>query len=109
MKRVLATPSKKTGGRAGRKLAAFDAARYLTSDRAIAEYLTAVLEMDDTDLLLAALGDIARARGMAQVAERSGLGRESLYKALLPGAKPRFDTILRVARALGVKLSARVA
>lgn len=109
VKRAQATASKKTGGRTGRKLAAFDAARYLTSDRAIAEYLTAVLETDDTDLLLAALGDIARARGMAHVAERSGLGRESLYKALLPGAKPRFDTILRVARALGVKLSARVA
>jgi probable addiction module antidote protein len=86
-----------------------DATRYLTDDDAIAEYLTAVLETDDPDLLLAALGDIARARGVAQVAKDAGLGRESLYKALAPGAKPRFDTILKVARALGVRLSARVA
>lgn len=91
------------------KLMPFDAARYLTDDAAIAEYMTAVLEADDADLLLVALGDIARARGMAQVAKDAGLGRESLYKALAPGAKPRFDTVLKVARALGVKLSARVA
>lgn len=91
------------------KLIPFDAARYLTDDTAIAEYMTAVLETDDPDLLLAALGDIARARGMAQVAKDAGLGRESLYKALAPGAKPRFDTVLKVARALGVRLSAHVA
>jgi len=91
------------------KLIPFDAARYLTDDEAIAEYLTAVLEADDPDLLLVALGDIARARGMAQVAKDTGLGRESLYKALAPGAKPRFDTVLKVARALGVKLTAHAA
>jgi probable addiction module antidote protein len=89
-----------------RKLLPFDAARYLTDDEAIAEYMTAVLDEDDTDLLLLALGDVARARGMAQVAKDSGLGRESLYKALAPGAKPRFDTVMKVARALGVRLSA---
>ena len=88
------------------KLMPFDAARYLTDDEAVAEYVTAVLETDDSDLLLLALGDIARARGMAQVAEAAGLGRESLYKALAPGAKPRFDTVLKVARALGVRLAA---
>lgn len=88
------------------KLLPFDAARYLTDDAAIAEYMTAVLETDDPDLLLLALGDIARAKGMAQVAKDAGLGRESLYKALAPGAKPRFDTVLKVARALGVRLSA---
>jgi len=88
------------------KLLPFDAARYLTDDAAVAEYMTAVLETDDPDLLLLALGDIARARGMAQVAKDAGLGRESLYKALAPGAKPRFDTVLKVARALGVRLSA---
>ena len=92
-----------------RKLLPFDAARYLTNDAAIAEYMTAVLELDDPDLLLLALGDAARARGMAQVARKSGLGRESLYKALAPGAKPRFDTVMKVARALGVRLTARVA
>jgi probable addiction module antidote protein len=89
------------------RLLPFDAARYLTDDDAIAEYITAVLEADDPDLLLAALGDVARARGMAQVAKEAGLGRESLYKALAPGAKPRFDTVLKVARALGVRLTAR--
>jgi len=88
------------------KLLPFDAARYLTDEAAIAEYVTAVLESDDPDLLLLALADIARAKGMAEVAREAGLGRESLYKALSPGAKPRFDTVLKVARALGVRLSA---
>ncbi len=88
------------------KLLPFDAARYLTDEAAIAEYVTAVLETENTDLLLMALSDVARAKGMAQVAKDSGLGRESLYKALAPGAKPRLDTILKVARALGVRLSA---
>jgi probable addiction module antidote protein len=91
------------------KLVAFDAARYLEDDEAIAEYMTAVLESDDPDLLLAALGDVARAKGMADVARATGLGRESLYKALAPGAKPRFDTVLKVAKALGIQLSAKVA
>lgn len=88
------------------KLVPFDAARYLDDDAAIAEYMTVVLESDDPDLLLLALADIARAKGMSQVAKDAGLGRESLYKALAPGAKPRFDTIVRVARALGVRLTA---
>jgi probable addiction module antidote protein len=91
------------------KLVPFDAARYLSDDAAIAEYMTAVLESEDPDLLLLALGDIARAKGMAQVAKDAGLGRESLYKALAPGAKPRFDTVLKVARALGVKLTVQPA
>lgn len=91
---------------APRKLIPLDAARYLTDDEAIAEYVNAVLEEDNSDLLLLALGDIARARGMAQLAKETGLGRESLYKALSPGAKPRFDTVLKVARALGVRFSA---
>jgi probable addiction module antidote protein len=89
------------------RLLPFDAARYLTDEVAIAEYVTAVLEADDPNLLLLALADIARAKGMAEVAREAGLGRESLYKALSPGAKPRFDTVLKVARALGVRLSAR--
>lgn len=91
------------------KLVAFDAAKYLDDDEAIAEYMTAVLETNDPDLLLLALGDVARAKGMAQVARDAGLGRESLYKALAPGAKPRFDTVMRVAKALGVKFTAQVA
>ena len=96
----------KAKAKAKAKLLPFDAARYLTDDAAVAEYMTAVLEADDPDLLLLALGDVARARGMAQVAKDAGLGRESLYKALAPGAKPRFDTVLKVARALGVRLTA---
>jgi probable addiction module antidote protein len=95
--------------KASTKLLPFDAARYLTDDAAVAEYMTAVLETDDPDLLLLALADIERARGMAQVATDAGLGRESLYKALAPGTKPRFDTPLKIARALGVRLSAYVA
>ncbi len=98
-----------TKAKTTRKLLPFDPARYLTDDAAVAEYMNAVLEADDPDLLLLALGDIARARGMARIAKETGLGRESLYKALTPGAKPRFDTIVKVARALGVKLSAHVA
>jgi probable addiction module antidote protein len=95
--------------KSARKLVAFDAARYLDNDEAIAEYMTAVLEENDTDLLILALADVARAEGMAQVAKDAGLGRESLYKALAPGAKPRFDTVMRVARALGVKFTAHPA
>ena len=89
------------------KLVAFDAARYLDNDEAIAEYMTAVLEANDADLLLVALSDVARAKGMAQVAKDAGLGRESLYKALAPGAKPRFETVMKVAHALGVKFTAQ--
>ena len=89
------------------KLIAFDAARYLDDDEAIAEYMTAILEINDPDLLLLALSDVARAKGMAQVAKDAGVGRESLYKALTPGAKPRFETVMKVARALGVKFTAQ--
>jgi probable addiction module antidote protein len=95
-----------TKARTPLKLVAFDAARYLDDDEAIAEYMNAVLDANDPDLLLLALGDVARAKGMAQVAKDAGLGRESLYKALAPGAKPRFETVMKVARALGVKFVA---
>ena len=98
-----------TKGKQPRKLVAFDAARYLDDDEAIAEYMTAVLETNDADLLLLALSDVARAKGMAQGAKDAGLGRESLYKALAPGAKPRFETVMKVARALGVKFTAQPA
>jgi probable addiction module antidote protein len=84
----------------------FDVTEHLDSDQAIAEYLTAVLEEDDPALLAAALGDVARARGMSEIAAKSGLTREALYKALRPDAQPRFDTIVRVCKALGVKLVA---
>jgi len=96
-----------TEAKAPMKLVAFDAAKYLDDDDAIAEYMTAVLETNNSDLLLLALSDVARAKGMAQVAKDAGLGRESLYKALVPGAKPRFETVMKVARALGVKFTAQ--
>lgn len=82
----------------------FDAADYLTDEATIAEYLTAALEDPNPDLFLVAVKDVARARGMTQLAKDTGLGRESLYKALAPGAKPRFETVMKVVRALGVKL-----
>ncbi len=88
---------------------AFDAAEYLDSDEAIAAYLNEVLEADDADMFLSALADIARARSMSKVAEDSGLGRESLYKALRPGAKPGFITVSRIMGALGVRMIAQPA
>ncbi len=87
----------------------FDMTEHLPDDEAIAEYLTVVLEENDPALLAAALGDIARARGMTEIAKASGIGREALYKALRPNAQPRFETIARVCAALGVKLVAQVA
>ncbi len=90
------------------KFAPFDAADYLDDEATIAEYLTASLEDPNPDVFLAAVRDVARARGMTQLAKDAGLGRESLYKALTPGSKPRYDTVLRVLHALGVKLSASV-
>lgn len=90
------------------KLTKFDVVDYLDSEEAIAAYLSAVMEENDPDLLVAALGDIARARGMAKLAEDAGLNRESLYKALRPGAKPRFDTVLRIMKALNIKIQATV-
>ncbi len=86
--------------------APFDAADYLDDEVTIAEYLTAALEDPNPDVFLTAVRDVARARGMTQLAKDSGLGRESLYKALTPGAKPRYDTVLKLLTALGVKLSA---
>ena len=89
------------------ELAEFDAAEYLNSEEEVAAYLTTVLEENDPALLAAALGDIARSRGMTQVAKDSGITREALYKALRPGSEPRFDTISRVCAALGVRLVAQ--
>lgn len=85
----------------------FDPTKYLDSDEAVAEYLTAIIEDHDPALLAAALGDIARARGMSEIARASGLTREALYKALRPDAQPRFETVARVCAALGVRLVAQ--
>ena len=89
-------------------LVPFDMATLLDSDEAISEYLSQVLVDGDTDELLRALGHVARARGMAQVSRDSGLGRASLYKTFAPGAKPRFDTVVKVMRALGIQLRTHV-
>lgn len=86
----------------------FDAASHLDSEAAVAAYLTDILETNNPALLAVALGDIARARGMSEIAKASGLTREALYKALRPDAQPRFDTISRVCTALGVRLVAKV-
>jgi probable addiction module antidote protein len=86
----------------------FDAAPYLDSETAIAAYLTDILEANDAALLASALGDIARARGMTEIAKSAGITREALYKALRPGSAPRFDTVSRVCAALGVKLVVEV-
>ena len=86
------------------KLASFDASDYLDNEETIAEYLSASLENPDPDAFLMAVRDVAKARGISAVATTAGLGRESLYKALKPGAQPRFNTVRRLLIALGVKL-----
>jgi probable addiction module antidote protein len=85
---------------------AWDPAEHLDTEEDMAAYLEAALEEGDPALVAAALGDIARAKGMTQVAREAGLGRESLYKALSPGGNPEFATIMRVVAALGLQLHA---
>lgn len=87
----------------------FDFSEHLEDETAIAEYLAAIMEEDDAGLLAAALGDIAKARGMTDIAAASGMTREALYKALRPNTQPRFETIARVCTALGLRLSVQVA
>jgi probable addiction module antidote protein len=84
----------------------WDPAEHLKTEDDMASYLEAALEEGDAALIAAALGDIARAKGMTQVAREAGLGRESLYKALSPAGNPEFSTILRVISALGLQLHA---
>jgi probable addiction module antidote protein len=91
------------------KLNDFDPARYLETEEDVAEYLNSMMEEGNTELLIAALGDVARARGMSEIARASGLTREALYRALKSDAQPRFDTIARVCTALGLKLRVEVA
>lgn len=85
----------------------FDMAEYLPDEQAIAEYLTVVIEENDPAALADALGTIARARGMTEIAKSSGITREALYKALRPNASPRFETVTKVCAALGVRLVAQ--
>ncbi|MEJ2258266.1 MAG: putative addiction module antidote protein [Woeseiaceae bacterium] len=91
------------------KVTEFDASAFLDDEEVIAEYLTAALEDENPDVFLAAVGNVAKARGMTAIAESTGLGRESLYKAMTPGAKPRYDTVLKVLHSLGVKLTVSAA
>ena len=85
----------------------FDAAEYLNSEERQVAYITAALETGDADFVRDALGVVARARGMGQVAKTAGLNRESLYRALGEAGNPEFTTVMRVVRALGLTLTAR--
>ena len=85
-------------------LPTFDPAEHLKDDADIAAYLSLVIDEGDAGELAHALGIAARARGMAHIAEETGIGREALYKALRADSQPRFDTISRVCKALGVKI-----
>jgi probable addiction module antidote protein len=87
----------------------WDAAQHLETEEDMAAYLEAALEEGDPTLVAAALGDIARAKGMSQLARETGLGRESLYKALSPTGNPEFATVMKVVAALGLKLHATTA
>lgn len=91
------------------KTRAWDVAEHLETEEDMSAYLEAALAEGDPSLVAAALGDIARAKGMAQIARETGLGRESLYKALSPEGNPEFATILKVIRALGLRLHATTA
>ena len=86
------------------KLRKFDASEYLDNEELVAEYLAAALEDANPEVFLSAIGDFAKARGMTAVAGSTGLGRESLYKAFAPGAKPRYETVIKVLQGLGVRL-----
>jgi probable addiction module antidote protein len=87
------------------KLAPFDVSEHLDSEEVIAEYLAAALADPNPELFLLAIGNVAKARGMAKVAKDAGLGRESLYKALAPGAKPRYETVRKLMDSLGVRMT----
>lgn len=97
MRAVKAKPTAKTKP--------FDPAEYLDTPEAIAAYMTEALETGDPSFVADALGIIARARGMSDVAREAGVSRESLYRALSPDGNPEFGTVLRVARALGLRLT----
>jgi len=87
------------------KISEYDTAEFLDGEEVIAEYLAVAMEDPNPDVFIAALATVARARGMTQLARDSGLSRESLYKTLAPGAKPRFETIMKITKALGVPMA----
>ena len=84
----------------------WDPAEHLNTQEDIVAYLEAALEDEDSQLIASVLGDIARSKGMTEIARETGLGRESLYKALSPNGNPEFATVLKVIRALGIRLRA---
>src|ERR1700691_5951145 len=90
------------------KTTRFDAADYLTTRDAQIEYITAAYETGDPEFIRDAYNVVARARGMARIAEETGLSRESLYKSLGEKGNPEFGTVMRINRALGIMLSARL-
>ena len=92
-----------------KKAAKWDASEFLESEEGIAAYLNAALEDGDTAIIAAALGDIARAKGMTQLAKETGITRDGLYKALSPTGNPSFDTVQKVVKAFGLKLDVATA
>lgn len=90
------------------ELKQFDVVDYLQTEQEIAEYLAVVLEENDPDAFIQALGTVARARSMRDIAEKTGLNRESLYKALRSDSSPRFETIAKVVNALGLRLTVTI-
>lgn len=86
----------------------WDAFEYLETEEDMAAYLNAALEEGDTSVIAAALGDIARAKGMTQLSKETGITRDGLYKALSPTGNPSFDTVQKVVRAFGLKLGVAV-
>ena len=91
------------------KFKRFEASDFLKSKTAIEEFLAAAMEDENPDVFLAALGEVAKVRGIATLAKRSGLCSESLYKKIAPGSKPRYETICKLVDALGVKLTVKAA
>lgn len=92
-----------------KQLTKFDVIDYLQDEQAIADYLAVVLEENDMNAFLEALGTVAKARSMSQIAQQTGLNRESLYKALNTDGSPKFDTIAKVVQALGLRLTVQPA
>jgi probable addiction module antidote protein len=102
--KVKSAPRIQSKGKPRLKTLPWDSAQYLKTKEDIADYLEAVLEIGDPVLLTHSLGIIARSKGMGQIAKATGLGRESLYKALSKEGNPEFATVMKVIQALGLKL-----
>jgi len=86
------------------KTTAWDPAKYIETEEDAAIYLEDIFKSGDSDLIIAAIGDVARARGMSKIADETARGRESLYESLSPGSNPSFETIMKVLSSLGFKL-----